>query len=579
MKKLVQILVLVLALNVNAQSLEWAKQFGGTAIDEVKSIVTDAAGNSYTTGLFNQTADFDPGVNVFNLTALNDTFNRPDVFIIKMSPSGDLIWAKRIGGVNQENVGSIVLDAVGNVYITGSSESDCDFDPGPNVVNLNSIGYTDLFILKLDTNGNFIWAKRMGGGSFPDGGSGNDIVIDANQNVYITGNFRGTIDFNPSTTVNNLTSAGSDNNNYDVFVLKLDNLGNYVWACRLGGIDNDLVTSIALDSSNNVYTAGSFINVADFDPSTATFNLEAGMFNSDTFISKLDTYGNFIWAKSFKTNSTGFQSNFCFSAVLDNQDNICITGSFTGQVDFDTSANVQFISPTDNGGDIYVAKLNSLGNLIFIKQFGGTAPSQPIAICTDALNNIYTTGRINSGTTDFDPGAGNFPLTSTNAYGTFISKLDSSGSFVWAKALTGTSSFEKSFDIFVDTNNNVHTVGYFAGTLDFDPNAGISTLTTSGLYDGFIQKMTQSTLGTQQNSISYVKIYPNPTTSQINLSFANNLENATIKIISTLGQTVLKKQNLSGNNFNFDVSSLANGIYIIQISDRNTITNSKFIKQ
>lgn len=559
--------------NAQEPNLAWVNQLGGTALDQAKSIVTDASGNSYTTGIFNQTADLDSSSGVLNFTAFG-TNNYPDVFITKLNPSGGLIWTKRIGGVGVENVFSITLDSAGNAYITGTSNGTCDFDPGTTVSNLSPIGVVDVFILKLDTNGDFVWAKRMGGSSFT---SGTDLVVDANQNVYVTGFFGGTADFNPSAATNSLTAAGY----YDVFVLKLDNLGNYVWANRLGGIEYDYASSIGLDSNNNVYTTGKFANGGDFDPGAATYTLETNLsINgpiSNTFISKLDNAGNFVWAKSFK--GTGFYSNLPYSAALDNQNNIYITGEFANAVDFDTSAAVQN-TISIGSRDTYVVKLNETGDLQWIKQFGGIgAMSETKAICLDASNNVYTTGRINTGTTDFDPGAGVANVTCVYDYDVFISKLNSSGEFVWVRALAGDElKLEESFDISVDVNNDVYTVGIFNGTLDFDPNAGIVNLTSLGNTDGFIQKLSQNPLAITENSKSNVVLFPNPANDQINLNFDSPMDNATVQISSISGQILWEKKDFAGTDFNMDITKLTTGLYIVHIFN-NTITfTTKFIK-
>src|SRR5690606_15385540 len=142
-------------------------------------------------------------------------------------------------------------------------------------------GTYDIFISKLDANGNFIWAKNMGG-SFGDN-RGNSIAIDDSGNVYTTGHFQGTADFDPGTSTYNLIGAGG----YDIFISKLDANGNFVWAKRMGGSSTDKAESIIIDDFNNIYTIGKFVGTADFDPGTSTYNLICTG-TSDIFISKLD---------------------------------------------------------------------------------------------------------------------------------------------------------------------------------------------------------------------------------------------------------------------------------------------------
>ena len=162
----------------------WAKGIGGTSDDYGKSITTDESGNVYTTGYFQGTADFDPGLGTFNLTSAGGE----DIFISKLNSSGDFLWTKRLGGTSDDASSSITTDGSGNVYTTGSFYETVDFDPGSSTFNLTSAGYGDIFISKLNSSGNFLWAKSMGGTST---GIGNSIITDASGNVYTTGYFVG----------------------------------------------------------------------------------------------------------------------------------------------------------------------------------------------------------------------------------------------------------------------------------------------------------------------------------------------------------------------------------------------------
>jgi hypothetical protein len=186
------------------------------------------------------------------------------------------------------------VDTLGNRYTVGTFSGAVDFDPsltGISILASDGNGQS-LFISKLDSNGNFVWAKSMGGDGYE---YATGITIDGSGNSYITGSFHGTVDADPSLTgVKNLTSAG----NADIFINKLDSSGNFVWAKSMGGADYDISRDLAIDARGNVYTTGYFQGIADFDPSLAgTTKLTSGG-GDDIFISKLDSSGNFIWAKS-----------------------------------------------------------------------------------------------------------------------------------------------------------------------------------------------------------------------------------------------------------------------------------------
>ena len=146
-------LLLLPTANSFSQSFQWAKSMGGTDDDESNSIAVDGSGNIYTTGFFTSTADFDPGPETFNLTSTG----QEDFFISKLDSSGNFIWAKSIGGTDDDESHSIVVDGSGNVYTTGGFWGTIDFDPGDEIFNLTSAGWEDIFVYKL---GGATWVKK-----------------------------------------------------------------------------------------------------------------------------------------------------------------------------------------------------------------------------------------------------------------------------------------------------------------------------------------------------------------------------------------------------------------------------------
>ncbi|MFI5219655.1 MAG: SBBP repeat-containing protein [Bacteroidia bacterium] len=509
----------------------WAKAIEGTSTILVNSIVVDGSGNVYTTGLFNGTTDFDPGAAAFNLTPLS-LF---DMFISKLDFLGNFVWAKQIGGTsNSESGNAIKVDATGNIYTTGTFSGNTDFDPGPGVYSINSFLFDDIFVLKLNSSGNFVWVKQMGG---IDSDYGNAIAIDASGNSYITGMFRGICDFDPDSSLSyNLialggnflfnsklnssgnfvwaTSAGAGaavnakstaadaaGNVYttgyffgivdfdpgvgtfilstastdlkgDIFVIKSDVSGNFIWAKQMGGLAEDYPNSIAVDTSGNVYTTGIFHGTADFDPGTGIYNLTASSTNPDIFVSKLNASGNFVWAT--KLGNTTWEE--AYSITLDASGNIFTAGT-----------NL----PGFNAFQIYINKLDVSGNLMWSKSYGGPLSEKANSIAADASGNIYFTGYF-SGTTDFDPGIGTFNLTSyVNSYDIFVSKLDASGNFIWAKQMGG-KAYDVGNSIALDASGNILTTGIFHDTADFDTGAGVFNLTSAGSYDVFISKLNPS---------------------------------------------------------------------------------------
>ncbi|SKB12493.1 conserved hypothetical protein [Planktothrix sp. PCC 11201] len=389
----------------------WAKPLIGDTDDTngLSSIRVDNLGYIYTTGRFLGTIDFDPGAGVFNLAATPG--GQEDSFISKLDSNGNFVWAKQLGGTLGDFVYDITVDSLGNVYTTGNFEGTADFDPGVGVFNLTSAGLGDIFISKLDSNGNFVWARQQGG---IDNDLSTRIVLDSLGNIYTTGSFTGIgVDFDPGLGNSNTNSLG----NPDVFVSKLDSNGNFIWVKTLGGTNNDSSTGLVLDSLDNVYTVGIFQGTGDFDPGAGVTGFTSFAGSNDIFISKLDSSGNFVWAKQ----QGGIGDDVPFDIALDSLGNVYNTGRFPGTADFDPGVGV-FNLTSAGQGDIFISKLDSNGNFVWARQQGGTADDSPRSITVDNLGNVYTTGWFN-GVADFDSSAGTVNLTSNGGVDIFISKL------------------------------------------------------------------------------------------------------------------------------------------------------------
>lgn len=467
--------------SIKAQSINfnYAKQIGNSGADVGRSVITDSNGNVYTTGYFNGVGDFDPGIGTFTLSS----YGLEDVFVTKFDAFGNFVWAKQIGGSIDERGYSISLDGLGNIYLAGIFAGTVDFDPSATVFALTSVGGTqeDAFFVKLDPSGNFIWAKQIGGSSADYSYS---MVADASGNVYSTGSFQGTADFDPSASTYTLTSTSQQ-----PFILKLNTVGNFVWAKTFNNITGTgcIGEGITIDVSGNVYTTGYFDGSVDFDPSAVTSTLTASPGASDVFISKLDNSGNHIWAKSFSGSS--FTEGT--SIAVDGGGNVYTTGIFGNTVDFDPGA-LTFNLTSGGIRNVFISKLNSSGNFVWAKKIGGTSSDdRGYSIVLDGTTNVYVAGSFN-GTVDFDPGASTFNITSLSADNDiYVTKLDGSGNFMWAKAMQGTLD-DKAWAVALDNNGSVYLTGSFNGTVDFDPNVTTYTLTNpsvSGIPDIFICKL------------------------------------------------------------------------------------------
>jgi hypothetical protein len=541
-------------------------------------------------------------------------------------------WVKNIGGLSTQVATGVALDSKKNVYTVGSYGGTTDANPGAGVANLTCLGSTDVFITKLDSSGNFKWAKRFGS---VEADNGQTVCTDGSGNVYIGGTFRGTVDFDPGTPVFNLTTYQNavGSTAQEVFVVKLDSNGNFLWAKRIGQQGQITCKAMVADAAGNVFFTGDFVDVIDFDPSAAGVTSVTSSGNKDIYVVKLDALGNFGWARNIGSTGLDFGSDL----ALDLSGNIYITGEFLGTVDFDPGPAVfSLMAPNFN---TFVLKLDGSGNFAWTKRFGSASSSAGAtgqSIALDASNNVYTYGNF-SGSIDFDPNAGVTNLTSVGTWNDlFVSKLDVNGNYVWAKLITG-SFRENATSILIDNQNNVIMTGNFEGTVNFNPNGSntftgaafsydvyINRLSSSGAYisttvlggkgtdignalavdaantiylagayndtvnfnpgssaagstlisvapgDAFVYKYGASILGIDNYSINNnaFVIYPNPNTGRFSLQLNQFTNNQRIEIYNTLG-TKVYEQVVDRQTSLFDLD-LSKGLYSVYlINDLN----------
>jgi len=478
MKKIYPVLSLLVSFSLHCYSqptFNWAKSIGGPIVDFANKITTDGSGNVLICGAFQSGgADFDPGPGTYTLASNGSN----EIHVTKLDASGNFVWARSLGSTGDDQAYDVATDNNGNVLVTGYFNGTVDFDPGVGVTNLTSGGSNDIFILKLTSAGNFVWAVSMGAGSSD---YGNEILCDAGGNVYSTGRYGTVVDFDPGPGVASYTSAGLA----DIYILKLNSGGNFVWLKSIGGTGNDEGKGIALDVSGNVHTTGYFTSAnADFNPGVGSYTLSA-FGSNDIFVSKLDNNGNFIWA----VQMGGTSSDVGESVKVDGSGNVYSGGIVLGAGDYDPGAGTFNLTPSGLTGN-FLSKLNSSGAFVWAKNFTGSSLVTVRDIDIDANGNVYSTGNFN-GTVDFDPNPGTFTMTASGSYDGFISMLSSGGNYTWAGKLTG-SGAELPSGIRVATGA-IYATGYYNQTTDFDAGPGTYTITSSGSDDMFVVKYNNCT--------------------------------------------------------------------------------------
>jgi len=307
-----------------------------------------------------------------------------------------------------------------------------------------------LLVSGQDVNGQayrWLWGKTAGGG-------GNDIInsiaLDDAGNAYATGSFSRTVDVNPDSGTCILHAMG----NRSMFITKTTKAGKFKWGREINGTGKSRGYDVAVDHLSNVYVAGEFERTIDFDPGPGVTSITAAPALTNSFVMKLDSSGQFLWAKAF----IGGYNYGKAIAVEPLTNHVYVAGSYSGTVDFDPDSGVFMLNGLSQYHG-YLVKLDSMGNFCWAtSHLGSSSYINDIVIDTKHGNNLFLVGNF-SGTVNFDS---TLSLTSNGSSDIFISKHDSSGIFSWAVRIGGTG-LDNGTSIDIDTSGNIYTTGDFRG--------------------------------------------------------------------------------------------------------------------
>jgi len=440
----------------------WARQLGSEESDYGKAIAVDSDNNLIAVGAFSRTIS--AGSELTSNGGL-------DIYVVKLAGStGSITWAKRFGstlsdlGTNYyDDVFGVTADRSNNVYITGIFAGTVDFGGGPLTVPM---GEQAVFVLKLDADGSFGWARKIDGHGFayPGGVAGDrgSIATDGDS-VVIAGKFnRMTID----TTM--LTSAGESDP--DIFALKMSaSTGATIWVKRFGGIEPEYAKGVALDGNGDVVLTGEFQGTVDFGGGSLSSDYGNG------FLLKLaDANGAHLLSKQL-----GSPSAPCNAIAVDPANNILVTGTFLGTVDFGCTNR-----PTASQAgvrDVFLVKYTQAGACIWAKGFGGTAAMSTsrsaTSIAVNSSGEVSIAGAF-SGSISF---GGETLLSASLAPDVFAARFAGDGRHLSSVRSGGTSA-DYGLGIAQSSDGRVFVTGQFEGFAEF----GSGAFNSSGREDAFI---------------------------------------------------------------------------------------------
>lgn len=388
-------------------------------------------------------------------------------------------WAGSIAGTGNEYAEYLKCDSAGNIVVSGRFDGTCDFDPGTGNINRSAAGSTDCYLAKYDKNGLPLWVITFGG-------TGADRInahtIDNAGNIYVTGYYAGTVDFDPGAGTNSITAAAGS----DMFISKFTASGNYEWTRSYGSNATDYAWNVACDLSGNVFMVGEFNSDSiTFDPlngASTLVNFDPALTTYDGFVVKLDSAGQYLWGRT----TAGPGSDYLRAVNVTGSGDVIVSGYFNAAINLDPGNPITAFGLADG----FMARFQSNGTFTWISRVGGTGTDNILSTAISG-NDIVITGIFN-GLADLDPGAGTVSLASNGLADIFIAKYDANtGGVKWALGF-GKNNSEAAGAIDVNANGDIYLTGSFLDSTQLDPSGTQPTLEAYGGRDGFLAKFDAS---------------------------------------------------------------------------------------
>jgi len=370
----------VVKLGSDAQHF-WSKRFGDAGLQASGVVATGPAEEIVIGGNFDGTLNFGGG----DLVEVNNV----DAYAAKLDASGTHSWSLQFGNGYTQSVEDVVLDAAGNVYITGTFNGTLNLGGA----SLSSAGSSDVFVAKLSPSGAHLWSKRFGSSATE---SAHALGIDGSGNVIVSGTASGDVDFGGGV----LPAAG----NLDVFLLKLNTAGTHIWSRLFGDAELQAPMDLAVDSTGSLILTGIFQGQIDFGGGALNC---AGA--PDLFVAKFGEDGAHRWSKRYDDETVG---DVQIRVAVTAEDTVLLTGGFSGAVDFGGGA-----LPSAGSTDIFLAKLDANGVHRWSVRFGDAERQVARALAVSG-DEVFLAGTFAGG---LDFGAG--PLVSAGGQDLFVAKL------------------------------------------------------------------------------------------------------------------------------------------------------------
>ncbi|MDZ7742596.1 MAG: SBBP repeat-containing protein [Bacteroidota bacterium] len=545
MKKLISLSVMTLiALSVCSQDFDWAVKAGGNESDQGYDIASTAEGISYVTGWFSDTAWFGDQSLV--------SAGRKDVFLAKYGIDGSLVWVAHAPGAGSNTASGIATDPEGNVYITGWFEQEMQFGE----TSLETFGLYDMFVAKANPEGQFLWARQSFG---EQDNYGNRLCINPEGDVIVAGSFRHVVDFG------NEIGFESEGDR-DIFIANYSTEGDIQWVKQFGGPGEDRAYGIETDAGGNIFFTGFFNGTISFK--------ELIMYSpaiTSSYIAKLNPAGSLQWARRFAGGANDFSRGFGLG--LDEESNVYSTGFFSGTLNLNFQDTL-FATGGPFDLDIFLAKHNTEGELVWALNAGGVHMDQGRDLEVDPNGNTYLTGFFNS--------LAEFGMLEKESFGmsdVFVAKFNPEGEITWLLNAGGTLA-----DFGFGISTGADSSAYICGAFTEDAFFGDISLEGWNLQDIFIARVDPSgTFIYLNHNDQQIRIYPNPVDEKFSFRLGkdNFLSGEMVLRIHDAGGRLVEEQRISQatalSDHLLDTSTYRDGAYILTLLSSGKKLSIKFI--
>jgi hypothetical protein len=524
-----------------------AAQGIGDFYDEGTSVTFSRNYDLYVTGYFASDS-----ITFGNITLHSN--GSSDAYVVKYDQYLTPIWAVAIGGEGDDYGMGITCDSLDNIIVVGNYGSD-SLILGSTILTNRDSGTPDMFIARIDVNGNFVWARGEGGRNW-DNCSGVDIH-NAQQEIYVSGAFYIDTMFIGNDTLLN-------RGNYDMVLMKFDMNGNYLWSRSAGGNFNDLANAVAVDESGYVITTGGFASDSLPFPTTTLINPLAGL--PETWVVRYDSQGNFDWAR----RAGAGDNDHAVACDVDLNGNIYLGGHFH-------SGSMTFASDTlvnQGQGDVYLLVYDQSGNELWAKSAGGPEQDFGYGVFVDHLGNIFTSGMYQSLSVNFGPYTFNNPNINENM---FLVMYDANGNEL--DTLSGGGLGSDYMTSLVVNDAGVYGVGGF-GTpvMAMGATTLINTDASGNTYDMFIATTALPLSVSDENRNGSISVSPNPSSGLFVCKTVFQTP-VVVRVYNILGEEIVIRTENNSSVFSVDLVGHPKGLYYMVVEADGQKETVKLLSQ